>query len=256
MVAGVSRYRIPERAFLGKLRNIFLVSGDDLKNLREITPEDRWRYDTDSAGADPAGYYIEGLDVVLLPPVPTSSVSGSIEFSFYFRPNDLVLAAEARQVISVNLAAKQVVIATDPASWTTELTYDIHGQTSGGQMKAFDLTVTSIQVGVPMAGQDTYTFTQAIDGTVKGRRPVEVGDWLCLAGEAVVPMLPKEMHGILIDAAALRILKALGDQPNIQSQAGLLASDMDGLTTVTERRNEGKPLRIRGRGGLLWGGRR
>ena len=68
-------------------------------------------------------------------------------------------------------------------------------------------------------------------------------------------MIPKEMHGILIDAAALRILKSLGDQPNLQSQAGLLAQDLDGLTVVTERRNEGKPLRIRGRRGLLWGGR-
>lgn len=244
LVSGTSRYRIPHRAFMLKLRNLYWAQGSG--QVTRLDPKEQEDFGTQSG--DPAGYYLEGTDVVLLPTLGSSD--GSIQFKFYFRPGDLVLTTDARQVTSVNLTARTLVIdSARPSTWATVSTLDIHSPLSGGEVKVWDYPGTFSGTTI------TFAAAYPIDGSRYGTKPVEVGDWVCLAGEAVVPGIPKEMHGLLIDAAALRCVKGQGDQQNIQSQTKLLRDDLGGMVEQIESRNEGSPLRIKGRRGILRAGR-
>jgi hypothetical protein len=245
LVAGTNHYRIPHRAFMLKLRTLYWVDqSGKLKKLDPVALEELAGTSSSDSG-DPAGYYVEGTDIILVPPPGT----GSIQIGFFFRPGNLVLTADARQVTAVNLLTRVVTVTGGafPASWPNQV-LDVHSRLSGAEIKVWDASVTLAYPNV--------TFTQAIDGSVFGTRPIQVGDWVCLAGEAVVPGIPREMHGLLIDAAALRCVKGQGDQQNIQSQTTLLKSDIGGMVEQIESRNEGEPMRVKGRRGLLWAGRR
>lgn len=248
LVASTSRYRLPTRAFLNKLRGIYYVaSSGQLRYLPAISPDERHLFPSAGVPA-PSGYYLEGNDVVLIPSVGTS-IEGQLELSFFFRPSDLVLTNDARQVLTVTTLTVTLAGTAFPTGWNVSSKLDVHSADSGGETRIWDAALVT-----PFTWP-TLVFAVPIDGGVLGTKAVAVGDWVCLAGEAVIPAIPKEYHPLLIEAAALRILKALGDQPNIQSQAGMLKAGLSGMAEATESRVEGRPLRIHGRRGLLRQGR-
>lgn len=244
---GTSRYRLPSRAMFNKLRSVLLYStSNGYEPIIEIDPPLRRNYSSGDWSVFRKAYF-EGNDLVLVPPVAGSSSPGALEFSFYFRPGDLVLTSTARQVTAVNLTTKAITLATVPTTFVGGVNLDIHSQLSGAEIKAWDNPIASILLTV-------LTMTNAIDGSIVGTRPVAVGDWVCLQNQSVVPGIPQEFNSLLADAAALRLLKAAGD-PNLKAQAQILREETDSLREVIESRDESRPLRLKGRGGLLRAGR-
>lgn len=243
-----SRYRLPSRALAQKLRNIFHVEASGDRRRIDPVPVETLELYNDSSNT-PAGYYLEGSDIVLVP--SASGISGSIEFSFYFRPGSLVLTSAARQVTAVVSPTVLEVGSAFPAAFTTSKLYDVHSQESGAEVKSFDLAATTIASSAPFR----ITFSTAVDGSVFGTRAAKVGDWICLAEEAVIPGCPKEWHPLLCEAMGATISAGAGDIDLAKHQLQEFAADRKGLLDVHEGRVESKPLRITGRRGLL-GGRR
>lgn len=91
LVVNKTRYAIPERAMGQKLRDIFYV--DDNGNLFEMTrinADDKAYWQRESGTMNlMQKYYLEGNDVVLAP-ITLSQVTGSLRFTYFLRPNQLV----------------------------------------------------------------------------------------------------------------------------------------------------------------------
>jgi hypothetical protein len=98
--ANKSRYPIPDRAIGLKLRDLFYLDANgNLVEMTRIAPDERAVYQTSGAVSNYYKFYLEGNDIVLVPSVG-SSASGSLVFSYYLRPNQLVQNAEAAIISS------------------------------------------------------------------------------------------------------------------------------------------------------------
>ena len=91
IVGGQSRYPIPSRAIGLKLRDLFYVDTQgSLFEMSRINPEDKAFWQQSNVASNVmAKYYFENNDVVLIPDV-SDTATGSLQFSFFIRPNQLV----------------------------------------------------------------------------------------------------------------------------------------------------------------------
>ena len=244
LVAGTSKYRLPSRAVGNRVRDLMFVDSSVSRNrIAPVGREEIFRWSSPSTS--PERYYIEGNHIVLVPDTGMAS-SGWLEVSYYFRPGEVVISTSARQVTAVNAGTNMVTLASNvPFDWTSSLLFDVHSKYSGAEIHTFDAAASSVSGA-------TITFTNEIAGATVGTKPIEVGDWVCKAGEAAIPAIPIEMHPVLARATAVRIAEANGDQQAVNIHAQLFKDDMHSALAMLENRIEGKPLVIGGKDGLLW----
>jgi hypothetical protein len=102
------RYNIPDRAIGMRLRDVFyLDESGNLFDMARINPDDKgyFQYNTASDTA-PFRYYLEGNEIVLTPSdTVTFTPTGSLQVSYYLRPNQLVLNERA---FTVNCFTKTI----------------------------------------------------------------------------------------------------------------------------------------------------
>jgi hypothetical protein len=233
---------LPTRAFFQKLHEVYYVSNGDRQKIDQLGDEELQDYN-DSGASVPSGFALEGDDLLLIPD-RSPGFTGEIEYVFPFRPSTLVLPDEVRQVLSVNLVAKTVTLATaPPATWATPGSFDVHGKESGAHVRIWDAEAS-------IAGA-VLTFTLGIDGSVFGTKPIQAGDWVCLAGEAIIPSLPQDIIPQLIRAVAVRYAESDGDVQMLPIHEAKLQKQQDANQLAMESRIERKPMRIRGRRGFL-----
>lgn len=98
-----NRYPIPNRAVGMKLRDLFYGDGNQAVNLpygnlydmTRINPDDKaWFSTTGVTNTQPYKFYLEGNDVVLNSTM-TGAVTGYLVFTWYLRPNQLVLSSRS-----------------------------------------------------------------------------------------------------------------------------------------------------------------
>lgn len=96
LVAYKSKYPIPNRAIGMRLRDLFYIDTQgQLCEMSRISPDDKNFFEISSGATNsPIHYYIENNNVVLVPKVSSSPV-GSLQFSYYLRPNSLVVDDQA-----------------------------------------------------------------------------------------------------------------------------------------------------------------
>jgi hypothetical protein len=249
-IAGtVLKYRLPARAAGDTLRAIRYVASDgsvDPAPLAEIIPERQGDYTWTSAGR-PSGWYLENNWICLV----GQTVSGSLEISWFFRPGTLVKSNEARQVLAVDMVARTVDSATAfPNSWSTGGIFDVHSFKSGAEIKVWDAVITDLTTSPPY--RLTFSASNPIDGSSRGTHPVDLGDWICLAGEAAIPALPMEMHPLLAEAGNIRVMAALGLPQAVAMHNTLMEKAQVLVMGMLQKRVESHARRILGRRGPLW----
>lgn len=194
--SGATRVRIPERAIGQQIRSIHFVTDGEAKEIPRV---DRARIA--GYGSQDEVFYLEGNSIVF----PNGKPTGTIEISYMARPGQLVMLEDARKVTAVDATNKTVTVETAvPSSWTTQSTFDVHSQHSGGELK-------QLAISKDTASGFTVSFTDAIDGSVFGTDAVEVGDFIVRTGEAALPALPVELHVALAQAATVLWLEGQGD---------------------------------------------
>lgn len=241
-----NQVRIPHRALYQKIRFLYLVDSSGNRTRLPNVQKER----LDDAVFNTQGYYIENNHIVIH---PENTAGAELEVHYFFRPGEIVLSTECRQIISINYATKQVTFADDsPADWDADFLYDIHSGQSGAEIDMFDAAVTGIGPGA----SPVITFADALDGSLFGTRPVLVGDWVCLAETAALPGLPRELHPQVARAAALMIAETLKDSEAVKIHGAKLQGALGAAAGAMEQRVDGDPPRITGRGGILWASRR
>ena len=145
------------------------------------------------------------------------------------------MSTECRRVTSVNTTTKTVGTDTNlPTGWTTVNTFDIHSSKSGAEIKIWEASASAVGGSGTL---DKVTFSAAIDGSTFGTTAVEVGDWICLTGEAALPALPVDMHPLLVRAGAARIAEARGDFEGLKAYHELLENAKKQMVQSTRSRS-------------------
>lgn len=180
-------YRLPSRSIGAKLRDLQVQdTGGNLIPLKRLFEEDR--------PANLTGYYIYRNSVQLA----NQFVSGTLLLKYYARPNTLVMPTACAQVLSWDDTAKTVTVSSVPDTFANGILCDFVQNKNPYDLLSYDNAIVGIS-------GTTIEMTEIPEG-------LAVGDWLCLAEEAPVPMLPEEMHAVLVQSALVAALSAKKDK--------------------------------------------
>lgn len=228
LVANRQKYRIPSRAVGNKVRDLFIVdTGGNLAPLPRIEFYQK-RFIPQNLGT--YAYNFRG-DWIELNPIPTSSVSDKIRAYYYRRPNRLVLPSQAGVISAINTSTKTLTLSSGIGNFTPSNLIDIVSAKASFLSYGDDLAITTV------AGNDIVLTDDIPDY-------VEVGDYVCLAGTTPVPQLPVEMHALLAQRVAIKILEAQGDDRGARLSQAKLEEAEKALQTVVSPRDDGLPQKI------------
>lgn len=180
-------YKLPRRAIGAKLRDVQIVdSGGAVSHPLRLDEADR--------DVSPSGFYINRNSVEL----STDFTSGTLRLKYFARPNELVLTTSCGQITSIDTVNKQFVVSSLPTTITTNTSVDLVQNNNPYDLLQYDETVAGVS-------GTTVTMTNALPDDLA------VGDWVCLAGQAPVPMIPEEMHPVLVQSALVACLASKKD---------------------------------------------
>lgn len=80
---------------------------------------------------------------------------------------------------------------------------------------------------------------------------MQIGDYMCLANEAIIPQIPPDLHNVLAERTAARILAAIGDQAGLAITNQKIAEMENRQGNLLDQRSEGTPQKITARHSLL-----
>jgi hypothetical protein len=195
VVAGQVFYPIPPRSIGSKLAGVYLVDGSLGTDYRVPIVE----FDEYAARNNGGSNFYTTVAYVRsnkigLNPVPVGA--GTLRMLYYARPGDLVTTASALQVVSST--ATTIVLSSDGGDigLTTGVPFDVISQNSPFPFHGLDLsgTVTTTTISAITTPADTV-----------------VNDWVALAGQSPIPMIPYELHPVLYERTAARVFAILGD---------------------------------------------
>lgn len=121
------------------------------------------------------------------------------------------------------------------------------------------VTVDFLQTkpGHKIENYDVMIPTNGISGNIITFNAIDIpstaiiGDYICLSNECIIPYLPPDLHNILSERTAARILSAIGDQQGLQNSMQKLA-EMEKLTgELVDNRIESSAKKITARHSLL-----
>ena len=211
LVAGRTEYAIPYRAIGRTLRDVTIVTGATADTLPYIQPEDARQNST-------LGFFLRADKLVLT----AAQGSGTLSLLYEVRPSRLVLTSACARVAS--FSAMAAVVVTVPSTIVTGTLVDCLEARSGHTLLGKDIAVTNV------AGA---TLSLAVPvGLI-------VGDYIAAAETSPVIMLPQEMHQVLAQAVAVRVLEAIGDFEALASHQARLMEKMTAVRSLLTPRVRG-----------------
>lgn len=229
------KYPIPARSIGSTLRNVQLFLNNGWWSLPQRQME---LGDFPSAGALPAGYYVDAGNIVLLP----NGTAGTLRVRYTARPGRMVLDTDTTQT--------QRITAVTPGTTTTSLT--LAGAYTGS-------TTIDIVAAGPAHQQKAIgtTYTAPNVPTADLQDGVAVGDYIAVADRSPFVPLPEELYAALVHRTSGALLRALGYDEEAAQQLKLAEDAIQSAKDFLQPRNEGNPQQVVG--GLrasLAGGRR
>jgi hypothetical protein len=115
-------------------------------------------------------------------------------------------------------------------------------QTDGGH-STLAIDVKLIPNSVSLTG---LTFTES-------QLPADfvVGDYVCARYECIIPQIPTDLHMLLGERTAVRILQSLGDKEAAKEGTEKIDRLEFKQATIIDNRSEGAPMKVVNRSGLL-----
>lgn len=238
--AGVQNYPVPERAVGSKLRELSYVdSSDNIFEMTRINSDDVSSYQSRSIGNHTV-FYVEGSDIVIVPTINNTSL-GSLRFSYYLRPNEMVSEDRVAIITNINRTTGEIAVASVPKNITVAATLDLIQTKSPHKSMAINVVPSALNTV-------TKTFTFAV-ADIPAR--LAVGDQLALAGETIVPQVPSDLHSMLAQRVAARCLESLGDTQGITLANTKLAEMEQKTGTLLQNRVEGATRKVINKHGSL-----
>lgn len=234
LVGDLDHYAIPQRAIGNTLKAIFYVdSGGNKKILSRIDSDDLGEWV--GATGEPVSFYIQGDEVVIVPK-PTASV-GSLLFHYYRKPNRLTATENCAKITQINTVGSYTTFTVNTdlsANLSLGEKIDFLAHSNPFLLWAEDIEITGIS-----STQIQVLTTDVVNDA--GSIEPKVGDYICPAGYANIPMLPEEFHALLAQMVAVRLLASLGDLNKWNAAKADLIEDRKLALNTIKNRVESSP---------------
>lgn len=235
LVANQNSYEIPYRAIGNKVRSAFYEQAPGtLLNLANIPIEHISLYQTNTFPYQFAGFYLENDHITLLPNIG-SNPTGNLVLRYYLKPNTIVQMNRGARIRSIDRTTGVIEVSngatganTVPANININTLVDFIRAKPINKTYDFDVAPASIN-----ATGGTITF--ALDSIPA---ELEVGDWICSASETVIPQVPSDLHVMVAQAVACRVLESLSDTQALQNATAKLQEMEQKLLSVIDTRVE------------------
>lgn len=246
IVSTQTAYRIPTRAIGQKLHDAVLLNPDGNEiSMPRADPSQlkkQWMAGAYLAYANRTKFYFKDDQVILFPDASAIANSFSLRMKYYRRPNNLIATTDAAQITVIDATNKILTFASIPSTWTTSDVFDILKGTPSFRSWGDDLVITGIT-------STTMTFSAAFASGLA------VGDWVARAGVSPVPQIPYEVHDLLAQRSACKVLEGLADQNGLASAERVYDEMIGNFLSMVSPRADDSPKRIV-RSNSLWGGSR
>lgn len=201
-------YRIPSRAIGAKIRDLQVIDASgNIQAVSRLFEEDK--------PAQPSGYYMLRNSVQL----SSDYTSGTLRMYYFARPNELV-AVSAVGVIQ-SIGSTSVVLTAAPTTFVTNAVTDFIQAANPYDLLAYDQSITGVS-------GTTISFASLPSG-------LAVGDYLCLANQSPVAMIPDELHPVLVQSALCKCLSSKKDKGYEQEMVTLQQYKQDALNMLDPR---------------------
>lgn len=242
IVANQSRYTLPERALGNKLREAcYIDSAGNEYELSQLAVDDRYQLNNNySETSNWKYFYMEGSDLCLYPDVG-SLPSGSIKFFYHIRPGTLVPDNEVAVISSIDRNTGIILLANAPTKFQSHVDYDFIRVKSPHNIITIDKSAIAYS-----SGAKTIQFAPT-DIPAK----LQAGDLIAYAGESCIPSVPTELHSILAQRVAQRVLEAIGDSTGLTNATNKLTEMEANMMIMLASRVEGAPRKIVSKNNML-----
>jgi hypothetical protein len=232
-------YPIPYRAIGSQLRKVCVAdSGGSLGTMVRITVDDLV---TDSVSFQSRNrrYYIQGENIVL-DSSNGYNVNEYIVMFYNIRPNSLVLSEKVAIIENIDRENGLILVNNIPDHFELDSKFDFIKTKAPHKIISFDLNVLDIQ-------SSTKLITISPDLIPE---QLLVGDRIALAGETDVLNCPSELHVMLAQAVATRILESIGDIENLGAADKKLQTMQNNAANLLDNRVVGSPIKVKPNRGL------
>lgn len=231
----VNTYYLPPRAIGGKLKDVVLVdsSGNEIDFPR--LGDKQAKQAPLISNARSQGWVFD-MDRVIVKPNAQGLGSYTLRMKYYRRPNNLVKAATAGQITTINTTTKEVTLSNAPSAWSTDTLFDVIQGTPFFRAWGEDQVITN------KAGS-VLTFSSLPTGMI-------VGDWVAEQGFSPIPQIPYELHNILAQRTVIKILEDMGDRAGMDSAVQVYQDMEDKFRALVSPRSDGTPQKLVSGGGI------
>lgn len=236
------RYIIPSKAIGSKLRDAGFIVGNKYYELSRVSLGEISDYKAGYSLSQLLGvnlFYIQGDEIVVLNP----SQAGTFRVRMYFhlRPNEIVLEKNCAKIINIDRETGTLQLQSVDKSLSDLSQIDFIQGNNPNKILTIDKKIDSINVN---------TRTIRINPEYIPSRLKE-GDWVARTGESPFPNIPLELHKVLAQAAAVKILGELGDTQNYSIAKSELDKMVKSVMGMMDDRVEGAPRKIKNRSSTL-----
>ena len=203
-------YRIPRRAVGAKIRDLKMIdAGENITDIDRLFEEDR--------SSTRSGYYISRNSVEL----SNDFTGNTLRMKYFVRPNTLVETTACAQITSIDTAGNTVMVSSAPATMAVNTVVDFIQNNNPYDLLAIDSSISSVS-------GTTLGFSSLPND-------LAVGDWIALATESPVPMVPDELHPVLVQSALVSCLSSKKDKALEVESAVLERMKMDAISMLEPR---------------------
>jgi len=247
LIAGQVRYDIPYRAIGNKIREVaYKDSSNNLSEMFRISTDEVTSSGTyGSNGSDQlARFYIEGEEIVIHRDEDTFSGTGSIVIFYNLRPNVLVETVNVPTVISNTDNgddSSTLVLSSLPATFIAGAEIDFVGKRSPHKIITFDNILTS---------SDSVAKSITLP-TISVPSKLKVGDSVSAAGETNLVNSPSDLHVLLAQMVAARVLESIGDTSGLKAADKKIKKMEENADLLLVNRVTGSPVKAINRNGGL-----
>ncbi len=231
ITAAQSTYRVPPRAYGGKLRMVSVIEpSGTITHPSRITPERAQEFNAYGTSSATPTHYWQKHGAIVVEPTPNTT-SGTLRMTYYRRPSRLVASAS---LPTITVIAGNVITTSTSHGFTTASRVDVIRAKPEFDALAIDVT--------PAAASGTsFTFTTL-------PTDLAVGDYIVTQQTTPVPQIPAECHPILAQMVANRVLASLGFLEELKAGEESLKQMLDAASIVMGSRDDGASYKISSRG--------
>jgi hypothetical protein len=228
--ANKSNYKIPYRSIGGRVRFVYMrQSNTDATAypLAQIPLENLPIYQDNTFAYQYSGFYLQNDELVILPPIK-GGVSGQLIIHYYMKPNKVVPMSRGAKIIAIDTTTGEIQVDEVPANIAANEEVDFIQAKSNHKTKGFDVLVTAVNVNAGLISVNPNDIPTGL----------EVGDFICSAGETVIPQVPSELQVMVAQAVACRVLEAIGDTQGLANANAKLQEMETKLLPIIDARVE------------------